>query len=183
MESGFEYISNNSYSKSQSDKNKNNSTKRMKRIIIVVIILLIPTVMVYIFLSFIGVIPIPKWYIIANFHLNKNHFERFVDSDIKHCSNFSGEIESYISDIDDEELQKSMKVLFKGMWGGMKKNNYQHIYFFEPRNFIDSKARGILYYEGEYDLSYCYGDLDYVYRCQSLGDGWYYYEFARKSEG
>lgn len=72
--------------------------------------------MLYGFLSFIGAIPIPKLYIIANFYLNKNHFERLVYSDINHCSNFSGEIESYISNTDDEELQKSMKVLFKGIW-------------------------------------------------------------------
>ena len=165
------------YAESQYDKTQNKSTKHKKKLRTIVIILLIPTVMLYGFLSFIGAIPIPKLYIIVNFYLNKNHFERLVDSDIKHCSNFSGEIESYISNIDDEELQKSMKVLFKGMWGGMTKNNSQHIYFFKTCNYTYAKARGILYYEGERDnIKYCFGDYDYVYRCQSLGNGWYYYE-------
>lgn len=177
MESEFEDISNNLYPKSQSDKNKNDLTKHKKKLRTIVIILLILTGILYGFLSFIGAIPIPKLYIIANFYLNKNHFERLVDSDINHCSNFSGEIESYISNTDDEELQKSMKVLFKGIWGGMTKNNSQHIYFFKTYNYTYAKARGILYYEGERDnIKYCFGDYDYVYRCEPLEDGWYYYE-------
>lgn len=177
MENGFKEVSNNSYLQNQSNKNQNKSIKHKKKLKTIVIILLIPTIMMYGFLLFVGAIPIPRLHIIANFYLNKNHFERLVDSDIKHCSNFSGEIDSYISNIDDEELQKSMKVLFKGIWGGMTKNNSQHIYFFKTYNYTYAKARGILYYEGERDnIKYCFGDYDYVYRCEPLEDGWYYYE-------
>ncbi len=163
----------------------NADKKKDKKIILasVLIPLMVPIGIIFFILLRLGAIQYPEGYIIGDFYLNKNHFERIVNSDFNHCSNFSGEIESYISNTDDKKLQESMRVLFKGIWGGMTKNNYQHIYFFEPCNFIDSKARGILYYEGEDDLEYCFGDLDYVYRCKSLGNGWYYYETAYKMEG
>jgi len=163
----------------------NDDKKKVKKIVLasVLIPIMVPIGIIFFILLRLGAIQYPKWYITANFYLNKNHFERLVDSDFEHCSNFSYEIESYISNTDDEKLQKSMRVLFKGIWGGMTKNNHQHIYFFEPFNFIDSKARGILYYEGEDDLNYCFGDLDYVYRCKPIGNGWYYYEADYKLEG
>ena len=168
------------YVESQSDKTQNKSTKHKNKLKIVVIILVI----LYGILLFFGAIPVPKLYIIADFYLNKNHFERLVNSDFDYINAFGDGIKPYISKTDDEKLQKSMGVIFKGVWRRMTYNDYQQIYFFYPFNFSYAKARGILYYEGSMEkLISCDGDLDYRYNCYSLGEGWYYYEVAYKIRG
>lgn len=172
------------YAESQTDKIQNKSTKHKKKIKTIVIILLIPTIMVYCLLLFVGAAPIPRLCIIANFYLNKNHFERVVNSDFDYINAYSDGVAPYISKTDDEELQKSMRAIFKGMWRRMAYDDYQQIHFFFPFNFSYAKARGILYYEGSREnLRLCEGDLEYMYRCYSLGDGWYYYEAAYKIKG
>lgn len=182
MENDFKKTYDNPHSEYQFNPKKSNF-KKHKNLLKNIVVIIMFVVLMYYFLLVIGVIPVPKWYINLNFHLNKNHFERIVVSDFKRCSNFSGEIESYISKTDDEKLQKSMGVLFKGMWGGMTYDDYQHIYFFKPRNYTYARARGILYYEGNDILSFCDGVYYYRYRCEPLSDGWYYYEVAYKSKG
>lgn len=172
------------YAESQANKIQNKSTKHKKKLKTIVIILLIPTIMVYCFLLFVGAAPIPRLCIIADFYLNKNHFERLVNSDFVYINAFGDGIGPYISMTDDKKLKKSMKTIFKGTWRVMKYDDYQQIYFFDPFNFSDAKARGILYYEGSMEkLVSCDGDLDYSYNCYSLGDGWYYYEVAYKIRG
>lgn len=179
MDNEFKELSNNSYS-----KNPNKSTKHKKKIKTVVIILAI--LYLYGILLFVGAIPVPKWCVILNFRLNKNHFERLVDVDFHYIyvNVFDDGIEPYISETDDKELKKSMRIIFNGIWRRMTYDDYQKIRFFYPFNFRDAKARGVLYYEGsEENLVTCYGELDYVYNCYSLGDGWYYYEAAYKLRG
>lgn len=162
------------YVESQANKIQNKSTKHKKKLKTVVIILVI----LYGILSFFGSIPIPKLYIIADFYLNKNHFERVVNSDFDYINAFGDGIGPYISMTDDRKLKKSMRVIFKGTWRVMEYDDLQQVYIFYPFNFTDIKARGVLYYEGSDDLRYFFGDLDYIYSCKSLGNGWYYYETA-----
>ena len=162
------------YVKGQSDKTQNKSTKHKNKLKIVVIILVI----LYGILLFFGAIPVPKLYIIADLYLNKNHFERLIDSDFEYINAFGDGIGPYISMTDDKKLKRSMRVIFKGTWRVMEYDDLQQVYIFYPFNFTDVKARGVLYYEGSDDLRYFFGDLDYIYSCQSIGNGWYYYETA-----
>ena len=138
------------YVKSQSDKTQNKSTKHKNKLKTVVIILVI----LYGILLFFGAIPVPKLYIIADLYLNKNHFERLIDSDFEYINAFGDGIKPYISMTDDKKLKRSMRVIFKGTWRVMEYDDLQQVYIFYPFNFTDVKARGVLYYEGSDDLRY-----------------------------
>ena len=153
------------------------TTKNVKPLKAIIFIILIFVIWQYAYLIFIGVLHVPKWYLIVNFRFNQNHFERIVDSDFEKCTNYSGEIESYISNIDDEKLQKSMRSVFNATWAKMTKEDYKHCCLFEAYCYDYKIDRGIMYYDGDDVLpsvyritagSYCY--------FEPLGKGWYYYE-------
>lgn len=153
------------------------TTKKVNPLKVIMFMFLIFVVWQYIYLIFIGVLPVPEWYLIVNFRFNQTHFERIVNSNIENFSNYNGEIETYISNITNEKLQKSMKSVFNSVWAKMTKDDNKHIYFFEAYCYDYKIDRGIMYYDGDDVLpsvyritagSYCY--------FEPLGKGWYYYE-------
>ncbi len=157
----------------------------LRRTIIILILILV----IYVFAVFIGVLHYPKWYVITNFMLNKKHFETIL---------YNKEVDNLISvsQIDaiecSDEINKSIKKLFKhGIYQSFR-INYERDYNKSEYAVTDDVRmciftakssryddRGVLYYNTDIStISLADGN---VYRCYSLGDGWYYFQYLYKN--
>jgi len=156
----------------------------LRRTIIILILILV----IYAFAVFIGVLHYPKWYVITNFMLNRKHFETILSN--KEIDNLTS-----VSQIDTlectDEIQKSIKKLFEhGIYQGFR-ISYERDYSKAEYAVTDDVRmciftakssrydnRGILYYNSDIStISLADGN---VYRCYSLGDGWYYFQYLYK---
>lgn len=183
MENEVSKVTDNTYSEIHTSENVSKEKEVNPLKICLVIFIIFIVIPVYCFFSFFGLFPVPKAVIIANFYVNKKHFERMIGSEFEERKNWNHEI-SANSVTDDEDLKKSISVLFGfNIWDHVSKNNSGR-YIFMPYNFTYIRGRGILY-DADGDIStYCiqYGRYIFTYKCESLGGGWYYYEFVDKEK-
>ena len=181
MENGMDRAAGNAYSESNFSENapKEKDVNPIKiSLIVVIIFIVIPA---YLLFSYLGLFPVPKAVMIANFYVNKKHFERLVNSEFQSDTYRIPTIDAD-SVRDDKDLQKSINTLFKfNIWKCMDRDR-DNFCVFTPYNFTYIRGRGILYDEdgdrSKYRIEY--GRYIFTYKCEPLGDGWYYYEFVQK---
>ncbi|MDE6709096.1 MAG: hypothetical protein K2J76_01260 [Oscillospiraceae bacterium] len=99
--------------------------KRKKKVLLAVFIpLFILGVILYIFLTHIGILQYPDWYLLHEFRSNKQYFEAIVNSD--ECDNFFKErnwnVEYDADKINDPEARAAVqKLVVNGAWEGFDK--------------------------------------------------------------
>ncbi len=167
-------IENNAYSETPDLTPVKKFLKKHKRLLIAVIIICV-IVPVYALLTASGRIAYPKWYLIGSFRLNKSSFEYFKDSGKNFCADFYG---SYNLDrYDDPKLAASVRNITQNCRLGVAVWHHTFVVgdmlIFKTDNCAGlENTRGILYCENEI---YQFDDFVYLYKCEPLGDGWYYY--------
>lgn len=175
METEIGKTADNSYSESDNIPKEKEVNPLKICLIIFIIFIGIP---VYLLFSYLGLFPVPKAVMITNFYVNKKHFERMVSSE------YSKQRISADTVTDDKDLQKSINTLFKfNIWDHMDRER-DNFCVFTPYNFTYIRGRGILYDDGKNRSTYRieYGRYIFTYKCEPLGGGWYYYEFAQKEK-
>lgn len=172
-------VENNAYSETPDLTPTKIATKSRKRLLIAIVIICV-IVPPYAFLTSLGFIAYPKWYLVGSFYLNRDSFEYVKDSG----KNFGADVYgSYnLDEYDDPKLALSIKNITQNCRFG--EAYWDHLIYkgdvliFKTDNAAGLRnTRGILYSENEieeFDMFY------YRCKCKPLGDGWYYYYAYQK---
>lgn len=163
--------------------------KRNKKVLLAVFIpLAVSSVILCIFLMYIGILQYPDWYLKANFRANKKYFETIINTD--ECDGFSSGQE--YNEINDPEVKAAIQELFvNGTWGGFykeyrydeeyisseddtdEKQRETAVYVFHPHHVSYYNVKLLVYTKDENLLSRKYND-NYI---QNIEGNWYYVHY------
>lgn len=179
--------------KINTDKKKD----RKKVMLAVFISLAVLSVILCIFLMYIGLLQYPGWYLKANFRANKQYFETIINID--ECDGFTSGQEYYIDEINSSEMKSAIQeICVDGIWSFYKVylhdeedeyvygDNYDSnddeadekqrevaICIFRPNNTSDYDVREIIYAKDEDSLNSIFSNVNNLYHIE---DNWYYFQ-------
>lgn len=173
--------------------------KRNKKVLLAVVVpLAVLSVILCIFLMYIGILQYPDWYLKANFRANKQYFETIINID--ECDGFSSGQEYYINEINSTEMKAAIQNLYvDGIWSFYKEYRHdeeeEYIYLYEDdyssEDYADEKQREIavclfypkhvndynkklLMYVKDNDALNKYANPNHI---QHIEDNWYYVHY------